>query len=405
MKHNSFFRTTALAVMLALLTALVAFAGIALAQEESPPPLHDGVQWSGVLDSFSDTEWTVAGQAVGVTADTHIRVTGVLATGMWVEVQAVRADDTLTARRLVANSPAMSLRGQVSVLPDGGIGEWIIGGQAFQVTADTTINDRGGPIVVDSWVQVVALQQGTTLVAQRIRSIHALPAVEVMGALQAVSATQWTVSGVDIALNSDTIVNGEPRVGLLVQAASELQDDNSLLALRARVMWHEQGSGQEPATLTGLIEALPTAGLIGQWVVEDVTVVVGRNTRINQQAGLVAVGAEVRIVGQEVANGALAAREIVVVNSPISGEAVRFGGVIETMPASGLIGEWMIGGQTVQVTAATQIVNPRQMRVGARVQVTGLRQSSGVVIATELAARSPRPGEGSVDFSADTVTE
>ncbi|MER2599811.1 MAG: DUF5666 domain-containing protein [Caldilineales bacterium] len=403
MKQTVFSRLAALAFVLAMLALLIVFAGSAFADEAQPPRPEAGVQWSGVLDSFSADQWVIAGQAVAINEQTVIRVTGTLATGMWVEANAARDGDALIARRLVANPPAMSLRGAVSVIPEGRIGQWIIGGQAFQVTADTLINERGEPIAVGSWVQVIAQQEGGALVARRIRGIHALPAVEVMGALQAVSATAWTVSGIDIALNSATLVNGDARVGLLAQVAADLQDDSSLLAVRARVLWHELGSGQEPATLTGVIEELPEQGLAGRWLVDGVVVAVTPNTRIHQMAGAVTIGAEVRIVGRMV-DDVLAAREIAVISSPVSGEAVRFVGPIEAMPTGGLAGDWTIGGQTVQVSATTRIEGARLLRVGVRVQVVGLRQSSGVVVATELAARLPRPG-AAVDQPLETVTQ
>lgn len=400
-------RIARLALTLALAISVVLPAGVALAQGDNPPPPPppnaNGVQWSGVIDSFTANQWVVAGQAVSITDQTIVRITGALAVGMWADVQAVRSGDTLVGRRLVAVPPEMSLRGEVTSIPEGRIGQWIIGGQPFQVTADTAINDRGGPIVVGSWVHVVALQQGDVLTAQRIRSIEPQPAVEVLGAIQVFTDTQWTVSGLDILFTPDTLVTGEPRVGLLTRISAELQEDNSLEALRVRVLWHENGGPQEPTTLTGAVEQLPAHGLVGQWEVEGTTVVVGRNVRIDQRNGLAVVGAEVRIVGHQT-NNVLVAREITVISSPVTGQPVRFGGVIEALPASGLLGNWIIGGQTVQVTETTRLQGERFFRVGAMAQVTGLRQTSGVVVAFEVKARPPRPN-GEIDLSVDVITE
>lgn len=398
MKHTHRMHTIAgLAIALALVVSLVLPAGPVLAQEDGDAY---AVQWSGVIDAIDAGQWTVAGQAVVISPTTVIPFPGA-ELGMWADVQARRDGDTLVARRITVSPPEMRLRGEISFIPEGRIGQWIIGGQPFEVTAATAISERGGPVEVGAWAQVSALEQDDALGAQRIRAIDPLPAVEVYGAIQAFSDTQWTISGVDLAVNADTLISSEPRVGLLANAAAALQADDSLLALRIRVLWQEHGGPQPPVTLTGVIERIPPNGVVGQWVVAGLTVVVSRNTLINENNGMAVVGAEVTVIGQQ-ADATIVAREIVVLTSPASGERVHFEGRIESLPDSGLLGDWTIAGQTVQVTENTRLLGERFVRIGAVVQVWGLRQSSGVVYATNMVVHPWRPGGESIDLSTDT---
>ena len=399
MKHTHRMHTIAgLAMALALVFSLVLPAGPALAQEEGDAY---AVQWSGVIDSVSDEQWTVAGQAVTITPATIIRATGTLEPGMWADVQAMRDGDTLFARRITVSPPEMRLRGEISFIPDGGIGQWIVGGQPFEVTADTAISERGGPVEVGAWAQVSALETDDGLAAQRIRAIDPLPSVEVYGAIQAFDAAGWTVSGIDLAIDGETLFSGEPRVGLLANAAAALQDDNSLLALRIRVLWQEHGGPQPPITLTGVIEQIPPNGVVGRWMVAGINVVVSRNTLINENNGMAVVGAEVTVLGQLADSSTIVAREIVVLTSPASGERVHFEGRIQALPDGGLLGEWIIADQTVQVTENTRLLGERFVRIGAIAQVWGLRQPSGVVYATNMVVHPWRPGGESIDLSID----
>ncbi len=133
-------------------------------------------------------------------------------------------------------------------------------------------------------------------------------------------------------------------------------------------------------------------------------VVVSRNTQINQSNGMAVVGAEVTVIGHQ-ADGTIVAREIVVINSPVAGEPVRFQGRIEALPDNGLLGAWIIDGRTVQVTENTSVLGERFARVGAVAQVWGMLQPSGEVVATNLVIHPWRPGGASIDQPVDPPVE
>lgn len=197
---------------------------------------QNDVMFSGVLDSFSDDAWVVAGQALVVDSHTHIRLTaGPAEPGMWADVRATRQeDDSLLARQIVVRRPEVRLKGMVADKPEDTVGNWIIAGQTIVVNADTRISTRSGPVEEGRWVEVFAEESSnpTGLLALRIRAIRPQPAVEILGAIQAFAADSWTLSTIPLAVDAETLIAGEPQVSLLTHAAAELQDDGSLRALQ-----------------------------------------------------------------------------------------------------------------------------------------------------------------------------
>ena len=64
---------------------------------------------------------------------------------------------------------------------------------------------------------------------------------------------------------------------------------------------------------------------------------------------------------------------------------VELDGVVETMPASGLIGTWQVSGRTINVTETTEIDQEEgTLAVGSMVEVEGVEQADGSITAREL---------------------
>jgi uncharacterized membrane protein YciS (DUF1049 family) len=62
-------------------------------------------------------------------------------------------------------------------------------------------------------------------------------------------------------------------------------------------------------------------------------------------------------------------------------------GVVEAMPATGLVGTWQISGRTVVVTETTEIDQEmKPLAVGSLVEVEGTEQPDGSILADELEA-------------------
>src|SRR5947208_2579867 len=123
-------------------------------------------------------------------------------------------------------------------------------------------------------------------------------------------------------------------------------------------------------TFQGTIGSLPASGLIGDWRVGDRTVHITSATQINQDRGHAVVGATVGVAGTVRSDNSVDASRIEVLTVPST--PVHFQGTIESLPASGLVGDWRISGHTVRVTSPTQVVQEHgQAVVGASVDVYG----------------------------------
>ncbi len=304
------------------------------------------------------------------------------AAGMWADVTARKlSDGTWLALKLTVMPAEMRLRGPLEVMPEGDLGTWTVAGIDFTVTEDTKISDRGEPMMVDGWVEVRAVQEGDEFVAVSIHSVTEEEDVELFGAIQAFSETEWTVSGVIIAATADTKVMGKPAVGLLAHVAAKLQEDGTLLAQTVKVVWNEPGGWRQQQNIKGEIEVLPEDGLIGVWTVAGKQVEVSEQTRVMQRKALAEVGATAHVVGYT--EGDVVKALLVIVTAPAEGsKPFQLVGVIETLPAEGMTGEWVVSGKTVLVTESTRIAGQQFVQVGARVTVLGIEKADGTLIAT-----------------------
>ncbi len=386
----------------AFIVAAVAFVPAlpALAQQEA----RFDVKFSGVImalpapaaDAPYQGEWNVAGHAVAVDARTRLHLTlGKVETGMWADVMARRgADGGLVALQVAVLPPEVRLKGLVTARPEdpNGVGDWTIAGQTITVTAETRISERGGPVDLDHWVEVYALEQDGGLVAQRMRGIEPMPAVEIFGAIQGADPA-WMISTIPVAYNQDTLFHGEPATGLLAHVAANLGDDGSLLALRWNVLWVEPNSTRPDVSFVGTIKALPEEGLEGVWTVDEQAVVVDANTDINQMKGLVALSAKVHVVGWQDGEQVLAMRITVLASPDVPSQYRYIRGLIEALPTGGLLGEWTVDGHQFQVTRRTRLANPEAAQIGAFAEAALIRLRDGSVVAVWVRVRAaPGPG-------------
>ena len=148
--------------------------------------------------------------------------------------------------------------------------------------------------------------------------------------------------------------------------------------------------------LEGTVETLPaTTGWVGGWTVGTTTVHVTASTGIDQGAGAVAVGAMVRVEGQLGTDGSVTATSIEVMAPPpgTQGTTVLCGAIM-TLPASGLIGDWLVGSTTVRVDAST-VLDQQQasFAVGVTVLVRGRIQSDGSMTAVSVKSQAGGCGD------------
>jgi len=349
------------------------------------------VKFSGVIDTVpaaAGEPWQVAGYSLAVNEETRVRLTkGPAEAGMWANVTARRLDgDSLLATDIVVRPPEVRLKGPLTDKPEDGIGAWTVAGQTVWCTEDTSMSQRSGPVEVGQWVEVHAVEEPAgTLTAVRVRGTEATQDAEVYGAIRSYSDTQWNLSSIPVAATAETLILGEPKVGLLAHAASELAE-TGLSARVFKVAWQEPNGRRQPVQLIGLIAALPDDpdSLLGLWTVAEQTVEVRENTQIIQVKGLVQVGARIYVVGWQMADRIVATTLIVLASPSGNGQMFSMRGTIEALPAVGLLGTWTIAGQQAQVTRQTRIHGEQFVRPGAPVEAGGLQYQDGVRLMTWL---------------------
>src|SRR5258708_25545598 len=205
----------------------------------------------------------------------------------------------------------------------------------------------------------------------------------------------WVVGSRTVHVTSATSMDeedGAVAVGALVEVEGTLRSDGSVDATRIEV---EQRAAQ-CFEFSAIIQALPnTAGFIGDWTVGGRTVHVTSATNINTEDGAVAVGKLVQVDGCARADGSIDASKVEVEENEHL-DCIEFDGVIESLPASGLVGDWMVSGRAIHVTADTLVkVDSGAVVVGAFVEIQVCPLSDGSldagIIVDEQAQEVPMP--------------
>ena len=177
------------------------------------------------------------------------------------------------------------------------------------------------------------------------------------------------------------------------------------------------GAGDSDWRVYGIVNQLPTSGLVGNWVISGTTYVTSDTTIFEQEIGVFAVGACVK------ANLAAQDSNVVVkLQTELAGdcdgqsgggddngggvnEDWRVYGIVNQMPVSGLVGNWVISG-TTYVTSDTTIFEQQNgaFAVGACVKANLAAQDSNVVVKlqTELAGDCDGQGGGGDDGGNDS---
>lgn len=203
---------------------------------------------------------------------------------------------------------------------------------------------------------------------------------------------EWVVARVKVNVTASTKINqerGKVAVGALVEIKGTRQGEGVLNATEIEVKLNP-GDGV-PIKFTGKIEELPSTPVrVGDWKVSGKIIHVTSATKIDQEKGQIAVGAIVEIEGLAQNDGSINAFEIEVKPDASNGIPVKFLGRIEKLPDDrGRIGDWVVSGRTVRVTANTQIKQERfELMVGSLVEVEGLAANDGVILASKIEVKA-----------------
>jgi hypothetical protein len=150
------------------------------------------------------------------------------------------------------------------------------------------------------------------------------------------------------------------------------------------------GGGDGRDELKGVIETLPGTGLVGNWRVGGIIVHVSADTIINREHGPAEVGAFVEVAGTRRPDNSIDATRIEVKPAGVSdsngeGQPATVKGAIQSLPASGLVGDWTVAGRLVHVVSSTKLKSEHgAFAIGTRVKVKGMKMSDGSVVATKI---------------------
>jgi uncharacterized protein (TIGR03437 family) len=206
----------------------------------------------------------------------------------------------------------------------------------------------------------------------------------------------WLISGRSVLVDGSTDVDldrGEGRVGSCVEVegrfvsggvfvASSLEDEDDCGLRRGE---------QAGVRVHGLVETLPTGGLLGQWRVNGMRVEVSTATELESGTTPFVVGACVEVSGRFQTGGVFSARKLEIepladcAGGSLRAGEVEFRGLATEAPANGTSGQWTIGDWRVEVTSNTEVDDDDgPLVLGACVEVEGRRRDDGVIVASEV---------------------
>ncbi len=245
-------------VLIALLVALVALAACA-PQAGTAAPSASGasgstseVEFLGMLESTSPTEWVISGQVVKLSAQTQIQNTPAI--GEMVQVRArVDANGEVTALRIetqtrqqTQSQEQVQTQSQNQVQSQSAFGQpaqeffgvvesmapnvWVVTGRTFSITAATEIK---GNIVAGNTVKVHYLVNADGSFTAREISLDANAANnkrEITGKVEAMSLTDLVVNGQTFQVTPVTRIRGAIAVGDTVKVEAFMNADGMLVA-------------------------------------------------------------------------------------------------------------------------------------------------------------------------------
>src|SRR5215510_1435580 len=278
-------------------------------------------------------------------------------------------DDEFEFKGIVQSLPNTSSR----------IGDWVVGGRTVHVSALTRINQEERPIAVGVLVEVEgSLRPDGSIDAKKIKVEDDDGEFEFKGTIQSFPSGligNWLIGGRTVHVSAATrieIEDGPVAVGAVAEVEGFLRPDGSVDAAKIEVE-----NDRDEFEFKGMIQSFPS-GLIGEWVISGRTVHVTSETDIEQENGMVAVGAMVKVEGFLRPDGSVDAKKIEV-KSAVEGARVNFTGTITSLPP-GIIGEWHVGGRTVHVGASTRIKQKKgPVAVGVVVKVKGFQLADGSI--------------------------
>lgn len=373
-------------------------------------------RFSGAIETLPSApnrvgDWKVGGKTIHVSQTTRLVAgNGTFAVGAEVEGEGVQMNDgsigalIITLKSTISPSPLTKFAGIVEKLPSttGRIGDWTVSGRLVRVTATTQLKQERGEAAVGALVEVEGTRQtdgsfNATKIEVKLNPNNLPVAVRFKGTVETLPNTtgligEWKVSGRAVKVDDKTRVVpnvAAAKVGATVEVFGLKQGDGPV---NAQLIEIEDPNESNPNYIRffGKVQTLPSAAnFIGEWKVDDKTVVVAAATKLNQERAQIAVGAYVEVKGLKQTDGKINATEIEVKAGAPTG-FVRFLGVIETLPSTtNKVGDWTVSKRTIHVTDKTVLNQERKAAaVGAFVEIKGNLRADGSLDALEIEVKA-----------------
>ena len=330
-----------------------------------------------------------------VALDVHTEMAAALVVGEAIEIVAeLRPDGSLLALRVDRDDQASEIPGLTTLQGffqgDGRQDweRWVVSGAGIDLDSRTY---TGGRPQLGQRVEVTAvLQDDGSLLAREIENQAVFADLEtgeitllLEGPFQGIEQGSWLIGGVRFDVDSDTLLEGSPSVGGRVSVAA-IHEQGGLLATRVSAEEREEGGAVREARILGAVDRVEPGRSI---VVDGLRIGLSDLTEF---FGDTAPGAPVLVRAVLNTDGTLVAREVVE-NLPEdeTGEAranlVDIRGRIEEVRDDGSL---LVNGIPIIVSALTDINTALQ--VGAPVQMRGLLQGDGSVLAREISGQGLR---------------
>ena len=192
----------------------------------------------------------------------------------------------------------------------------------------------------------------------------------------------WDIGGIPVEVNADTALSGRPSVGSRVSVTAAYSE-SALLATEVSAAPSETNEAIRSVSIQGVVEQ----EFRGIWLVVDGMRIVLSD--LTKTLGNVAIGSTVIVKAEIQPDGSLIAREVATTDpDDQTGETranpVDIEGRIERVEANDRL---LVNGIPVDISALTEI--DAALQVGSPVQVRGLLQRDGTVLAREILGYGP----------------
>jgi len=385
----------------------------------------------GLLNDFPTEligQWTISGTTYNVVTPTILaRTHGDFFVGGCVEVYYVLSDTNRTALKVATEglddctvrpedhiiTPTLQAHGIVSSTPPTTtlFGTYVISGVAYEAISGTTRFDmEHGLIRVGDCARVLYYVQGDQNIAVRIASgeehecgrfneAHTL-----FGEISSLPGTEnqigvWGIGERSVVVTTNTVQVGAPfTVGMPVRVEFVVAPNGDLIAKAVQAKRPVQPHRREGKAY-GILQSRPISPEIaGTWTVASVTYEVSTTTRLT---GSLEVGNCVEVNYRVDSSGQRFARKIKGESASECtgdvGEVVsKTYGFVTTMPVSGFVGTWVIGGVTYEGRVSSRFEQERgALAEGAFVEVRYVVED-GINVIVKLETHVP-PAAGDIN--------